>query len=389
MRDFPMPENPAMHTDLARPQLGGLSPAQFMRRHWQKRPLVVRQAFPGIGPLLPRSALFELAAREGVESRLVRRMGDRWTLRRGPLPRRALPPLKANDWTLLVQGLDLHLPAAHAMLAAFDFVPHARLDDLMVSWASDGGGVGPHVDAYDVFLVQLDGRRRWRVAPPGDRRFIEDLPLRILQHFEPTEAWVLEPGDMLYLPPLWGHDGIAEGGDCMTCSIGFRAPEADALAQELLQRLGDEEVQPSRRYRDPPTSATPTPAAVPTALRDFARTALERRLADPHWLPRALGEWLTEPKPQVWFPTPDSTPKLAGRPLPSLHLVARTRMMYDDRFVFINGEALEAAGRDATLMHQLADTRCLPGAAVARLSSAAREMVEQWLRDGWVAGEFP
>ncbi|MCB1995019.1 MAG: cupin domain-containing protein, partial [Rhodoferax sp.] len=167
-----------MHTDDPTPLLGGLSPAQFMRRHWQKQPLLVRQAWPGVMPPLARPALFALAGQDGIESRLVRRMDQTWSLRRGPLPRRALPPLQQPGWTMLVQGLDLHVPAAHAMLAPFAFVPHARLDDLMVSWASDGGGVGPHVDAYDVFLIQLQGRRRWRVAPPGDRTFIDGLPLR-------------------------------------------------------------------------------------------------------------------------------------------------------------------------------------------------------------------
>ena len=145
--------------------LGGLSPAQFMRRHWQKKPLLVRQAWPGVQPPLGRAALFDLAAQDDVESRLVQRRADgRWAVRQGPMPRRALPPVARPDWTLLVQGLDLHEPAAHAMLSRFRFVPDARLDDLMVSWASDGGGVGPHLDSYDVFLIQAQGRRRWRAS---------------------------------------------------------------------------------------------------------------------------------------------------------------------------------------------------------------------------------
>ena len=193
--------------DTPTPLLGALSPRRFMRRHWQKRPLLIRQALPGVRPPLDRGALFALAGSEDVESRLIVRQRDRWTLRSGPLPRRALPPVSQAGWTLLVQGLDLHVPAARDLLSMFRFVPEARLDDLMLSWASDGGGVGPHVDSYDVFLLQVQGRRRWRIAPPGDDTLRPDLPLKILAHFEPQQEWPLEPGDMLYPPPGWGHDG--------------------------------------------------------------------------------------------------------------------------------------------------------------------------------------
>ena len=223
----PLMPAPIPSVDAPSALLGGLSPARFMRRHWQKRPLLVRAALPGVRPPLSRASLFALAAEEAVESRLVAHAGgdaaSGWSLRRGPIPRRALPPVGRRGWTLLVQGLDLHVPAARELLSAFRFVPEARLDDLMLSWASDGGGVGPHVDSYDVFLLQVQGRRRWRVGPVGDRTPRPGLPLRILARFEPTEEWLLEPGDMLYLPPGWGHDGTAEG-ECMTASIGFRAP---------------------------------------------------------------------------------------------------------------------------------------------------------------------
>lgn len=371
-----------MNPDLSLPLLGGLSPAQFMRRHWQKRPLLVRQACPGIGPPLPRAALFALAGQDGVESRLVRRAAETWTLRSGPLPRRALPPIATRDWTLLVQGLDLHLPAAHAMLAHFDFVPHARRDDLMLSWASDGGGVGPHVDAYDVFLVQLQGRRRWRVAPPGEQSFVDGLPLRILQHFEPTEDWLLEPGDMLYLPPMWGHDGVAEG-ECMTASVGFRTPHRRELARELLLRLADaagdaEGADPI--YADPGQPAVDDPGRIPPRFLRFARAALQRTFADPSALARALGEVLSEPKPQVWFDRPaGGVSGLAG-----LRLDARTRMLYDQRHVFVNGESWRAGGRDARLLRRLADRRWLDAADRARLSPGAAAIVHDWLDDGWL-----
>ena len=211
------------------PLLGGLSPDAFMRRHWQKKPLLVRQAWPGVQSPIDRSALFDLAGADGVESRLLTQFDGGWRLRHGPFGRRALPPISKPNWTILVQGLDLHWQSAHEMLQRFRFVPEVRLDDLMISYASDGGGVGPHLDSYDVFLLQVKGRRRWRIGPVADRSLVPDRPVRLLANFLPTEEYLLEPGDMLYLPPLWGHDGVAEG-ECMTCSIGFRAATATSLA---------------------------------------------------------------------------------------------------------------------------------------------------------------
>lgn len=359
--------------------LGGISPVTFMRRHWHKKPLLVRQAFPGVEPPLSRRALFSLAESDDVEARLIRRKGSSWTLRKGPLPRKSLPPLQAPDWTLLVQGLDLHVQAAHQMLQRFDFIPAARMDDLMISWASPGGGVGPHLDSYDVFLIQVQGQRRWQIGRVADPAWVPGEPLKLLQHFEPEEEWVLDAGDMLYLPPLWGHDGVAVGGDCMTCSVGFRAPGEEELARELLQRLSEEELDLQRLYRDPRQVATQTPAEVPAGMIDFARKAVERRLSDPLWLQRALGEILSEPKPQVWFPAGHTDAGSTG-----VRLSPKTRMLYDAQHVFINGEAFAAAGRDATLMRSLADSRTLRVGDLLRLSPQARELLNQWLAQGWL-----
>jgi len=382
-------QNDAMDVNAPLPLLGGLSPAAFMRRHWQKKPLLVRQAWPGVEPPLSRRAVFDLAAGADVESRLVVNESGRWRVRPGPLPRRALPPLSRPGWTLLVQGLDLHLAAAHEMRSRFRFVPDARLDDLMLSWASPGGGVGPHVDSYDVFLLQVHGKRRWRVGRATDTRFVEGAPLKLLRHFDPVHDWLLEPGDMLYLPPNWGHDGVAEGGDCMTCSIGFRAPAAQDLARELLQRLaedddgdGDGDDDTGRLYRDPRQPATATPGALPAALLDFARDAVKRRLADPQALARALGETLSEPKPRVWFDAGGAPRGSAG-----VRLDARSRMLYDEDHVYLNGEAYAAGGRDARLMRRLADTHRLSAADCARLGAAASALVDDWVAAGWMHGE--
>jgi len=384
-------QNPQMDVNKPLALLGGLSPQGFMRRHWQKKPLLVRQAWPGVKPPLARAALFDLAGSDDVESRLVEQRGAAWKVRQGPVPRRALPPAGRPGWTLLVQGLDLHVAAAHDMLSQFAFLPQARLDDLMLSWASDGGGVGPHLDSYDVFLLQVQGQRRWRVGPclrPEQTAWQPGLPLKILRDFEPQHDWVLVPGDMLYLPPGWGHDGVAVGGDCMTCSVGFRAPAQAGLAAELLQRLadtGDDEddaVAPAL-YRDPKQPATSTPGEVPVALQDFARKAVARLLAQPQALERALGEVLTEPKPRVWF-TPAADGGSEGRHPAGVRLAVATRMAYDARHVFINGESFRAGGRDARLMRQLADTRCLLAPVRAKLSAEAEALLQDWLDSGWL-----
>ncbi|AVS87820.1 cupin [Paracidovorax avenae] len=369
------------HTPLA--LLGGITPAQFMRRHWQKKPLLVRQAVASFVPPVGRQELFALAAQETVESRLVQQKKGAWSLRHGPFARRALPPLATPDWTLLVQGVDLHDDAVHALLQQFRFVPQARLDDLMISYATDGGGVGPHFDSYDVFLLQAHGRRRWRIGRQKDLALKDGIPLKILENFEPEQEFVLEPGDMLYLPPRWAHDGIAEG-ECMTYSIGFRSPSRTGLAQDLLTRLSDgpdeEGALSPHLYRDPAQDAADRPGEIPAALLDFARDALARALAEPLAVERALGESLTEPKPNVWFEPGDPDADVAQ----GVCLDRRTRMMYDARHVFINGESYLAGGRDATLMRRLADQRELIARDLARASEDALELLASWCDAGWV-----
>lgn len=359
--------------------LGGLTPAQFMRRHWHKKPLLVRQAIPNFQPPVLRPEMFALAAQESVESRLVQQIKGGWKLRHGPFARRSLPAMSQREWTLLVQGVDLHNDAVHQLMQQFRFVPEARLDDLMISYATDGGGVGPHFDSYDVFLLQAHGRRRWRIGRQKDLTLKEGIPLKVLAEFEPEEEFVLESGDMLYLPPRYAHDGIAEG-ECMTYSIGFRAPARAELAQELLVRLSedaaeDEQVQ---MYRDAKQEAVAEPGAIPAELQAFAKEALERALSQPLALERALGEYLTEPKPNVWFEASDG-----GAMLEAVRLDRRTRMMYDAQHIFINGESYRAGGKDATLMRRLANQRYLSAKDIQRASDEALELLSIWCDDGW------
>jgi 50S ribosomal protein L16 3-hydroxylase len=358
--------------------LAGLTPAQFMRRHWQKVPLVVRGALPGVRPF-PRAQLFALAADENVESRLILRRGrNGWTLKHGPFARSALPPLKRPHWTLLVQGVDLHDDAAHALLQSFRFVPDARLDDLMISWASDGGGVGPHFDSYDVFLLQAHGRRRWHIGRTHDTSLDPNAPLNILRHFLPEQELVLDAGDLLYLPPQWAHDGVAVGGDCMTYSIGMRAPQRGELAAELAARLADS-LDDATLYRDPRQPAMRRSAAIPASLQTFADAAVRSLVAHTGATKRVLGELLSEPKPHVWF---ERAPK-PWRP-GAVELDRRTRMLYDAHHVYINGDSVRASGKDAALLRRLADERGLDAGAVRGASRAARALLREWFDAGWL-----
>ena len=389
--------------------LGGLSPAQFMRRHWQKKPLLVRQAIPGFQPFLNRAGLVKMAALEQVESRLIVQQEKSWSMKKGPFAPKSLPSLGKEGWTLLVQGVDLHEPAGHALLQQFRFVPDARLDDLMISFATTGGGVGPHFDSYDVFLLQASGRRRWKIGLQKDFSLQQGVPLKILQNFEADEEFVLEAGDMLYLPPRYAHDGIAEASvgldrkaaDCMTYSIGFRCPEQTELAAALLHRLaefgedaaepdsekeGSGTAVPKRMYRDPAQSATETPAAMPDGLAAFAAKAVLEALKKPLALACALGECMTEPKPSVWFDEAqqawDGEAVKAGRT--EIELDSRTRMMYDGEHIFINGESYRAKGADASLMRRLADQRRLAARELRKAGVSAIILLGDWHDAGWL-----
>lgn len=369
------------------PLLGGLSPQLFMKRHWQKKPLLVRQAIPNFKPLLNRAELFELASQEDVQARLViEEPGESpgWTLKNGPFERRSLPALKRPGWTILLQGVDLQHDAVHDLMNQFRFVPDGRLDDVMISYATVGGGVGPHFDSYDVFLLQAQGRRRWRIGSQKDKTLQPDMPLKILANFEQEQEFVLEPGDMLYLPLLYAHDGIAMD-ECMTYSIGFRSPGRGELARELLQRLAEdaEDAVGISVYRDPLQAAVDHPGEIPSQMVEFARDALQGALKDPQALARAMGEYLTEPKPNVWF---DRAETSATESDGALRLDRRTKMMFDAVHIYINGESFRASGRDATLMRRLSDERCLSRSDVDRTSAEARSLLQVWGEAGWLHG---
>lgn len=370
-----------MNTEQPLALLGGLSPSQFMKRHWQKKPLLVRNAIPGFVPCVGRSELVALAGQEGVESRLIVDSPKGWKMKHGPLPKRSLPPFSQKKWTFLVQGVDLHHDGVHALMQQFRFVPDARLDDVMISYATDGGGVGPHFDSYDVFLLQAHGQRRWRIGRNKDLSLQPGVPLKILQNFEAEEEFVLNPGDMLYLPPKYAHDGVAVG-ECMTWSIGFRSPQEGELARELLLGLADEAFDGvgDALYRDPKQAAVASPAAIPLALAGFARQVVDKALQNPDLLDSLLGEYLTEPKSNVWFEGASNEADLSG----GVQLDRRTKMMYDHKHIFINGESFKVGGRDAVVLHQLADDRAINAQKIKLLSTDAKEALLDWATAGWL-----
>lgn len=370
-----------MNTEQALALLGGLSPSQFMKRHWQKKPLLVRNAIPGFVPCVGRADLVALAGEEGVESRLIVDSPKGWKMKHGPFPKRSLPPFSQKKWTFLVQGVDLHHDGVHALMQQFRFVPDARLDDVMISYATDGGGVGPHFDSYDVFLLQAHGQRRWRIGRNKDLTLQSGVPLKILQNFEAEEEFLLNPGDMLYLPPKYAHDGVAKG-ECMTWSMGFRAPQEGELARELLLGLADEAFDGvgDALYRDPKQAAVSSPAAIPQALAGFARQVVNKALQNPQLLDSLLGEYLTEPKAHVWFDGTQSELDVSA----GVQLNRRTKMMYDRQHIFINGESFKVGGRDAIALRQLADDRVINGRKVKTLSADAKYALLDWASAGWL-----
>src|SRR5450830_318106 len=364
--------------------LGDITPAQFMRDYWHKKPLLIRQAVPNMKPLLPFEALAELATKAYVESRLVTLLDGQWDMQYGPL--QELPPRSQPGWTMLVQGVNLQDDAADALLRQFRFVPDARLDDLMVSFATDGGGVGPHFDSYDVFLLQAEGQRRWQISPQKDLSLVEGLPLKILSKFEAAEEFVLEPGDMLYLPPHYAHDGVAIG-DCQTYSIGFRAPAYQELGEAFLQFMADSIDLPGR-YADAELEPSGKPAEIPQHMIGTIADELNKMQFTEDDFTIFLGEYLSEPKHNVFFTGPE-TPLAAGRFAQSaakkgVTLSRKTQMLYRGKNVFINGESFAIKRADKAALETLANERKLDGAAVAAASEDVMEALYAWYTDGWL-----
>ena len=366
------------------PLLGDLTPAQFLRDYWHKKPLLIRQAVSGLKPVVGYDALAKMASENFVESRLITNVDGQWNMQHGPLAE--LPPRAQAAWTMLVQGVNLVDAKADALLRQFRFIPDARLDDLMISFATDGGGVGPHFDSYDVFLLQAQGRRRWRISAQKDLSLVEGMPLKILQNFKADEEYVLEPGDMLYLPPHYAHDGVAEG-DCMTYSIGFRSPSYQELGEAFLQFMADSIDLPGR-YADPDLEGSAKPAEIPKHMLNTIVDEMNKVRFDEEDVTIFLGEYLSEPKHNVYFTAP-AKPVTMGRFIDTVAkrgvaLSLKTQMLYRGKHVFINGESFAVGRHDKAVLEPLANNRMLEGAALVGASDDVMESLYTWYQDGWL-----
>lgn len=339
-------------------RLGGLTAAEFLRDVWQQKPLLIRGAFPDFQCPLDPDELAGLACEEGVESRLVEERGAQgpWQIHHGPFDEATFARLPERDWTLLVQAVDHYVPDVADLLEAFDFLPRWRLDDIMISYAPPGGSVGPHVDQYDVFLLQGSGQRRWQLGGEvaDDAPILHGIDLRILENFEvtPGDDWILEPGDMLYLPPAWAHHGISQSDDCLTLSVGFRAPSADEAITSFADYLG-EQLPASKRYADAGMVPPEDPAELDDAAVARMRHLILDTLDDPAQLAQWFGRVMTQPKyadPLIPAETTTDVDELVSALREGEELVRRPgsrfawRALDDDRAtLFADGDGLNCA----------------------------------------------
>jgi 50S ribosomal protein L16 3-hydroxylase len=364
--------------------LGDMPVGNFLGDYWQKKPLLVHGALPGFQGLLTRDDLIHLACHDEAQSRLITRKKGKWEVRHGPFTSRVFSRLPAKDWTLLVQDVNHFLPSARELLLKFNFIPHARLDDLMVSYAPQGGSVGAHFDSYDVFLLQGMGRRNWQISAQQDKRLVMDAPLKILQEFKPEQEWVLEPGDMLYLPPGYAHYGVAEG-HCMTYSIGFRAPTYQELVTQFLVYLQDN-AEVEGIYHDPNPGFQSHPGCISADMLQQVRAVLDKITWSPTDIEHFLGRYLTEPKQHVFF-TPPLNPaterEFAGRIKEGeLQLNLRSRMLCRGRNIFLNGDVYTVEAAACRALGKLADHLVLPMGE--ELDDETLALLYKWYLYGYV-----
>ena len=364
--------------------LGGITAAEFLRDYWHKKPLLIRQAIPAFQPLLTRDELFELVKHEDVESRLLTHEKRQWKMENGPFEQ--VPPLTQKNWTLLVQGVNLHDDAVDALMRQFDFVPDARLDDLMISYATETGGVGAHFDSYDVFLLQAHGHRRWRIGAQTDLTLVEGMPLKILKNFKAEEEFILEPGDMLYLPPQYAHEGVAMD-ECMTYSIGFRAPSYQELGEAFLESMIDSIDLPGR-YADPDLKPPKHRAEISNAMLTRVTAELNKVRFTQDDIELFLGEYLSEPKPQIYFDAHEVTLTknrfIQNAKKNGIKLSRKTQMLHRSNYVFINGSSFEVSDEDLALLQVLANERSLSGTMITSASMDVVDALHTWYKDGWL-----
>ncbi|MGC2049480.1 MAG: cupin domain-containing protein, partial [Gallionella sp.] len=335
------------------------------------------------GLLGPRQ-LLDLACEEDVQARLVTQQRGRFELRHSPFTAVNFANPGKKKWTVLVQGVNHHLPEAAELLKHFDFIPHARMDDLMVSYAVKDGGVGPHFDSYDVFLLQGTGHRRWQISTQTDRALIEGAPLRILKDFHAEQEWILEPGDMLYLPPHCAHNGIAED-ECMTYSIGFRTPAYQELAEQFLVYLQDR-IEIDGMFADPDLKTQKHPSEISAAMLYQVEQVIKRVRWDGEDIANFLGCYLSEPKPHIFFEGPKPALSAArfrqSTMKHGLMLDLKSQMLCHAGWAFMNGDAHRLVRQDYPVIRALADEREL--SSLPEVSAESTSLLYQWYLDGYI-----
>lgn len=367
--------------------LNNLTPAQFLAEYWQKKPLLIRQAMPNFTGLLSPNDLAGLACEDEVQARIIKQSKGKWSVQQSPFDVADFAKLPKKDWTLLVQSVNHYLPEAADLLALFNFIPHARLDDLMVSYAPTGGGVGAHVDSYDVFLLQGNGRRNWKISTQADLSLLEDAPLRILKNFASEQEWVLEAGDMLYLPPQIAHWGISESDDCMTYSIGFRAPKTQELQHEFLSYLQDN-ISAEGLYADADLTLQTQPAEISDDMITKVSEMLQKVTWDKNNVTDFLGKYLTEPKLDVVFEPNRRISKaefckqLAAK---TLYLDLKSQLLFAQNNFYLNGEKLNVPAELSACMRELADKRYLNTPALqANIHAVLAEVLHEHYWAGFI-----
>lgn len=379
-------------------RLGNFDTGGFLREIWQQKPLLIRDSWNRWSNPLEPDELAGLACEAGIESRLVIGTPNQWALEHGPFSAARFAEMGTHPWTLLVQSVDHHVPAVAALLEPFRFVPNWRVDDVMVSYAVDGGGVGAHFDNYDVFLVQGLGERRWQIGRSCDHAtpLLPHDELRLLADFEPTEEWVLGSGDILYVPPGVAHNGIAVGDDCMTYSIGFRAPSRGELIGRWAEHVADG-LDEDDRYTDPGLAAQENPGEISPHALARLRELIAERVLDPEAFARWFGRHSTAPKnPEIdWRPEqpvdPNELRSRAAEGVTLLHNPASRFSFIRNEGgaleLFVDGRSYACSGPAATFAEQLCANDHLRVEGEVAASEACLDLVLDLLREGSLAFE--
>ena len=341
--------------------LGKISVDVFLKKYWQKKPLLIRDAIKNFKSPITEKDLFRIAQNENVISRLIEFKRDIWQVKYGPFKKSDLPKKINTSWTMLVQNINHHVPFAESFLNLFKFIPYARLDDLMVSFATKKGSVGPHFDSYDVFLFQAKGEREWKISEQKKFSLDKKSAIKIITNFKAKNTWVLKPGDLLYLPPNVGHWGISQSDDCLTYSIGFRAPGTFEIQSKFLDFIQDNLItNKNDLYKDPNLNLQKNPAEINSNMMKKIHHIVNRLRWNTNSINTFIGQLLTEPIEGAVFET--SKPMtleifkkdLVRKPL---KLNPKTRMLFIKNNFYINGELIETDKKIIMYLKQLANDR--------------------------------